>query len=238
MIGYRTLAYAAMLAASGAAGWSARGPAPPTPATPVATAAPALRMALSSASAAVDATPLIAVASDGNVTLRVEQQPLEWVLEEIAKQSGWTDVKARARPAAAPSGVTNAARPQAAAPDAQPMASCAPPAPLDAAPYCARSRTAARRSGSKACFARSSDGVLVPAQTLKWLYETDASERVRLAAFESYLESRADQLDALRQTLEAALYVPSAAIQREAKQRLDALQEMQRIDALPPHGGP
>ena len=40
--------------------------------------------------------PLIAVSSDGNVTLRVEQQPLEWVLEEIAKQSRWSDIKERA----------------------------------------------------------------------------------------------------------------------------------------------
>jgi hypothetical protein len=41
--------------------------------------------------------PFIAVSSDDNVTLRVEQQPLEWVLEQIAIQSGWSDVRERAR---------------------------------------------------------------------------------------------------------------------------------------------
>lgn len=42
------------------------------------------------------AQPLISVSSYGTVTLRIEQQPLEWVLDEIARQSGWPDVRARA----------------------------------------------------------------------------------------------------------------------------------------------
>jgi hypothetical protein len=82
-----------------------------------------------------------------------------------------------------------------------------------------------------------SDGVTVPEQTLRSLYETDASERVRLAAFESYLELRADPRE-VRQVLEAALYLPGAAIQREARRRLDELHEMERADALGVQGDP
>ena len=83
-----------------------------------------------------------------------------------------------------------------------------------------------------------SAGLLVDERTLKSLYETDASERVRTAAFESFLEWRGDRPAALREALESALYVPSAAIQREAKRRLDELHEMERSDAQAPQGVP
>ena len=189
-------------------------------------------------SASADATPLIAVAGDGNVTLRVEQQPLEWVLEEIAKQSGWTDVQGAG---AAGGGAERRRERGAAASRCAGRAANGIVRTAGAAGCRRRTALARERQRGRAVrkpAARALRRRAVPEQTLKWLYETDASERVRVAAFESYLELRADQLDALRETLEAALYVPSAAIQREAKQRLDVLHEMQRIDALPPHGGP
>jgi hypothetical protein len=169
------------------------------------------------------------------VTLRVEQQPLEWVLEQIAVQSGWSDVKARARPvassaAAAPSPTRDTA--------AQSQAHCAEPA----APVDADRVLHAVAHGSEAerllgLVQARSEGVAVPEQTLKSLVETDPSERVRIAAFDSYLERRSNRA-ALREALEAALYVPSAAIQREAMQRLAEVREMERSDALPPYGGP
>jgi hypothetical protein len=40
------------------------------------------------------------VSSDGQVTLRVEQQPLEWVLEQIAAQGGLVALDAAVRPGA------------------------------------------------------------------------------------------------------------------------------------------
>jgi hypothetical protein len=76
-------AHLAALVGSAAVGWSAHEAATPAvvPAVVVAAPAPAKPNP-------VPEPPLIAVASDGNVTLRVEQQPLEWVLEQIALQSG------------------------------------------------------------------------------------------------------------------------------------------------------
>lgn len=227
---YRTIAHAAALAMSAGAGWLAHGPAAPdVPAPAVVRLAPALVVP----SAAADSTPLIAVSSDGNVTLRVEQQPLEWVLEQIANQSGWADVKERARPRAAAGDVATAAPPPVLC-----VESTAGAPRLDAA----RVLHAIERGGEADRFAglmkARSDGVLVPEQTLGSLYQTDASERVRVAAFESYLEQRADRREAVREALEAALYVSSQAVQREARQRLEELHEMERIDALSVQGDP
>jgi hypothetical protein len=220
MNGYRTIAYAVTMAMSAAAGWMARAPAeaPESRAAPAAQPRPPIALA-----APADTTPLIAVSSDGNVTLRVEQQPLEWVLEQIAAQSGWADVKSRARSATA-------------------AASTAPEAVVCAAPVDASQLLQAIERGSEperfdGLLRARSEGVTVPEQTLRVLYENDASERVRLAAFESYLELRADSREA-RQVLEAALYLPSAAIQREARRRLDELHEMERADALAVQGDP
>jgi hypothetical protein len=121
------LARAAQLAAligSAALGWSAHEATTPAaapavvlaPAPPVAKAAP------------LPEAPLIAVASDGNVTLRVEQQPLDWVLEQIALQSGRT---LAAAPAAAQSATTTAAPALAAPPSSPPSAPPAAAPPVD-----------------------------------------------------------------------------------------------------------
>jgi len=67
---------------------------------------------------------------------------------------------------------------------------------------------------------------------LKTLYETDASERVRLHAFDAYLERQTGDNVALRRTLEAAALIPSAVIQREARTRLNELADMERMEAL------
>jgi hypothetical protein len=207
---------------SGAIGWGLRSPGP----APVRAEAP-LRLAAAPAVAQgpVFNTPLIAVAGDGKVTLHVDQQPLEWVLEQIAQQSGWADVKARA---------------------AGPVAA-REPSPAGAAPACAEPPRAvplelalrALQGGSEAERAQGllqirNDGATVPDEMLKQLFETDASDSVRLLAFDSYLEPRSGDSLALRTALQAALYVPSGAIQREAKRRLEELVESERIDAAHP----
>jgi hypothetical protein len=77
----------------------------------------------------------------------------------------------------------------------------------------------------------------LPGTLLKTLFETDASDGVRLLAFEAYLETVALQPAALRSTLEAALYVPNAGVQQEARRRLDELAERERIDAASVQAG-
>ena len=134
--------------------------------------------------------------------------------------------------------VKEQARPATPAAVEEKVACTPPPAPPDLA----RTMHAIERGSEDERFdglmkARSA-GMLVDERTLKTLYETDASERVRTAAFESFLEWRTDSPAALREALESALYVPSAAVQRAAKQRLDELLEMERSDALVPQGVP
>ena len=201
---------------SGAAGYALRQPDPSPPVTthssPVAHAG--------STSNPPRAAPLIALASDGNVTLRVDQQPLEWVLEQIALQGG--NVKATATVAAI-------RQPSSAEP------SC--PAPTGAARVDAAKLLQEIQHGSEeqrvdGLLEARSAGVWVPDAMLKTLYETDASDRVRLHAFEAYLERQTGDNAAQRRTLEAAVLVPSAVIQREAKVRLDELTDMERVDAL------
>jgi hypothetical protein len=83
-----------------------------------------------------------------------------------------------------------------------------------------------------------SANMTVPEETLKTLYETDSSERVRLMAFEAYLEDKSLDPQAQRAALQAALYVPSPAIQAEAKKLLEQMAELERIDAAAQSGSP
>lgn len=229
---YKTLASAAALALSVGAGWVMRDAilAPPVPAA-VAAAKPPRAVAVG-ATSTLAAQPLIAVASDGNVTLRVEQQPLQWVLEQIAAQTDWAELKAITGPVrAATSAVASAA--------VEPAALACPEAapPVNAAKLLHAIERGAEADRYGGLLMARSENVTVDEQTLKTLFETDASERVRVAAFEGWLQYRADSRDALRQALESALNVPSAAVQREARQRLDELDESDRVDALSMQGG-
>lgn len=170
--------------------------------------------------------PVIAVAGDGNVTLHVDQQPLEWVLEQIAAQLGAATLTL---PAPAPSAVAAAQAARTAE-----TGCLEPPDPAREV-----SRAAILQAVERGAEGERADGLLqaraagltLPDTILQTLFETDASERVRLEAFESYLEARSGDLQATRDALQAALYVPSPAIQNEARQRLERQLELDRIDA-------
>jgi len=187
---------------------------------PTSTTAPRVEIAHArGTSSPSPANPLIAVATDGNVTLRVDQQPLEWVLEQIALQGGHVEASAKAAAIRQPS-------------SAQP--SC--PAPTSVARVDAEKLLQEIQGGTEAqrvegLLGARSGGVWIPDATLKTMFETDASERVRLHAFESYLGRQAGDNGAQRRTLEAALLIPSPVLQREAKARLDELTDMEREDA-------
>jgi hypothetical protein len=225
MNGLRVIAALGVVAVSGGSGWMLHAATTP-PAADVVRPGPAPRVPLhaSAGMQATDDKPVIIVASDGQVTLRVEQQPLEWVLEQIAQQSGLRHrVAALRAPAGAASAAQAAECPEAAAPELLPQQQV-------------RQLLQAIRNGSEQ---ERIDGLLqareaavpLPDDTLKTLFETDASEQVRLRAFEAYLESRSGNLDETRSALQAAQYVPNAAIQAEAKAQLQQLQDIERIDA-------
>jgi hypothetical protein len=206
--------------ASGTAGWWMRGAEPPGTA-----AMPAPAPARLAAQPAHDSgSPLIALAGDGNITLRVEQRPLEWVLEQIVLQGGGSLQDLLRRPEAAAHGKGLPASAPCSTPDS-------PGTAEELLRTIERGDEASRHDG---LLQARGLGMAVPDDTLKTLFETDASDRVRLLAFESWLESRADSPDAMRSALQSALYLPSAAIQQEAKRLLTQLHEVERNAADSP----
>lgn len=229
---FQTLAAALV---SGTAGWwlgsAAEVPGHSQAAAPVASPAPVARAAARPAPAAAP-QPMVAVLDGGNVTLRVEREPLEWVLAEIERQGGRAELPASGSTAAKAQPVAAAA----VAPEA-----CTTPAVatgIDTQKLLQAVRHGTEADRSAGLLQAREASLALPDDVLKQLYETDASEQVRLLAFEAYLEARGADMQALRSTLQAALYVPHAAIQREAQRRLDELAEAERIGAASPQTGP
>ncbi|HSV69810.1 MAG TPA: hypothetical protein VLI72_06825 [Methylibium sp.] len=206
-----------LLAAAGATGWLLRGPASPD-AAPVA-ARPAAAPAR--AATVADMQPLVAVSSDGQVTLRVEQQPLDWVLDEIARQSGLVDLRRRGAEVGAGAAV-------ACATDVDRLRTADP---LRVLQEIERGGEGDRFQGLLT--ARDESVALAPS-LLRTIYETDASERVRLLAFDAWLEQHADRPGMLREALDAALLLPGAGIQREARRRLDELDVLEHVEPADP----
>jgi hypothetical protein len=234
------LALALTAGASASAGWMARGPQPPVedvPAAPV-----AARSSVPAAPPGADALarPLIAVSGDGQVTLRVEQQPLDWVLEQIALQTGRADVKEAASPGAARTSRApqDTAAHVPAEDEAGNAAACPPMAPAEAGQLLRTIEHGGDDERIPALQRARLDGVPVPERVLRQLMESALSDRVRLIALDSWVESRAGDPLAERAALEAALLVPNAALQQAARQRLDDLNETERLDALAAQGSP
>ncbi|MFT3955503.1 MAG: hypothetical protein QM722_14255 [Piscinibacter sp.] len=211
---------AAAAAIGGLVGWQMQ----PSPSAAPSRAATIATSPAAATQAVTDTSPQIIIASDGNATIHVEQQPLAWVLEQIAKHSGWSDVHARATPAAA-SGVP------AGSGDAPAEVVAVAEAPRDEAQVLQAISRGGEADRFDGLMAARSSGIALTDELLKTVFESDASERVRLAAFETFLEGHSGDGAALRSALSAALYVPNPAIQREARQRLDELDESERIDA-------
>jgi hypothetical protein len=230
------LTHVAALAVAAGTGWFARNPAPVAPNTQPPLVLPAATPT-SNPSAAPAGQPLIAVSTDGLVTLRVEQQPLDWVLEQIALQTGYGDLRERVRPAGAAASASTGAPSVVSTHDGMRTA-----APVVAAAD-ARRLFAAIERGSEAerlegLLVAVSSSITVPDALLKSKLETDASERVRRVALELYLEPRSGEPAALRTALEAALHVPNSAVQQEARRRLDELVESARPDPSDPQQAP
>ncbi len=223
--------YAVVAAISGGAGaWlTSTPPGTAGAAAPAAAKAAAGAAANSTATVAAltprDSAPLIAVASDGTATLRVEQQPLEWVLEEIGKQSGWPDVNQRV--GAARRGVSAAAAPDLAAAGCTVATGGVRPPPSTLQQTLAQGTDDERYDG---LLRARGEGQSLPDDTLKRLYENDASDRVRSLAFQRSLEARASGVDEMRGALEAGLAVPNDAVRAEARRRLESLLDGQGID--------
>lgn len=67
------------------------------------------------------------------------------------------------------------------------------------------------------------DGGQVPVEVLRQAVENDASDRVRLLAFTAWMDAIVSDVQATKAALDAAQYIPSAAVQAEARRRGDEL---------------
>lgn len=182
--------------------------------------------------------PVIMVSSDGRATLRVDKRPLDWVLEQIAHESGRAGLRPAAgsppdrQPVAA--GTNLVAR--AAAPSEAPPAACLESGALqvDAGRVMQSIDAGTEPERFEALMLARSAGIALAEPLLKRLFESADSERVQVAAFEAYLALHADRPEALRAALEQAQHAAPLPIQRNAAQRLAELAELQRLDTLPP----
>jgi hypothetical protein len=154
--------------------------------------------------------PVVAVGKDGRVTLHVDHESLSWVLAEIDRQAG-AHVTARDKPAVdADRGATVAARPDAAGATAHPEEVLA---------HVLRGSEPERYD----TLLQSLNGGAVSADTLKTLYQTDASPRIRLLAFEDAQEATEGDPAARRAELEAARLLPDPVVAEAAGRLLEAL---------------
>ena len=212
--------YSVIAVVSGAAGAWSTWTQPETAAATV----PAIASGTPAAAArpSAESAPLISVSSYGTVTLRVEQLPLEWVLDEIARQSGDLDVKNRAGAGRQP--VAAVARPDSTAACATVNAG----APTTTLLQAIAQGTEDERYST--LLRARSDSLPLPEDTLKRLYENDASDRVRSIAFQRFLEGRTGSIEEMQKALEAGLAVPNEAIRTEARRRLDSLLDGEGFD--------
>lgn len=169
--------------------------------------------------------PLVAVGKDGRVTLHVDHESLSWVLAEIDRQAGAHVVTTLDKaPVAADRGATVAARPDAAESAVRPDEVLA---------------RVLRGSESERydTLLQSLNGGALSADTLKTLYQTDASPRVRLLAFEDAQEATEGDPAARRTELEAARLLPDPVVAEAAGRLLEALDRQAR-EAAPQDAAP
>jgi len=162
------------------------------------------------------AAPTIAVTPDGKVTLHVDGEPLNWVLAEIDRQAGHPVAASMTERAEAPRSVGVATEP-----------SCVvarSPAAQDVAARVMRGTETERYD----TLAQGLNSGAVSADMLRTLYQSDASPRVRLLAFEYAQEGTEGDLAARRVELEAARLLPDAVIAQEASRRLEAMDAQAR----------
>jgi len=168
--------------------------------------------------------PVIAVTKDGRVTLHVDNESLTWVLTEIDRQAGPKGAVKEVAATNADPGTSAAVPPRATDCDARPQ---------DVLARVLRGTETERYD----TLVQSLNGGAVSAETLKTLYQTDASPRVRLLAFEDAMESTSGDPAARRAELEAARLLPDPVVAQAAAHSLEALDQQAR-DTAPQDAAP
>ncbi|WP_157270183.1 hypothetical protein [Azohydromonas aeria] len=223
----------ALVLGSASAGWLLHGLARPPQAEPAATAAAEPADAASRGSllafpqvtgsgAAPDAgAPEVELHADGSASIRVQHRPPAWVLAELCRQG------ARGLPGCGPS-ATAQAQPAAPVAALTPAPELAPP---DVSRLLPRLRDPAESVRYQALMHARAEGLMLPEGTLRSLMETDSSERVRIEAYEAWVEAHSGTDDDLRAALNTVLRIPQPALQARAREQLDDLEESLRQDA-------
>ena len=235
MVASRLISWAATVLVSGTAGWVLNEQWPKTSdSVPLpdaefsASTAPAPDSSAPSATpgaAAMRMPPPVQLFADGTVTVNVQNRPVQWVLDEITRLGGLQVGLPESPVQEAPEQPTLNAPQFAACKDS-------PGLEFEACQeeQARQSLRAISEGDEKARYESlamaGAIGLSVPQETLKTLYETDTSERVRLLAFEQYINgTQATGIEETRAALQAAIYAPSPGIQVEAKKLLHELEE-------------
>jgi hypothetical protein len=168
--------------------------------------------------------PVVAVGKDGRVTLHVDHESLSWVLAEIDRQAGAHVTALDKAPVAADRASAVAERPNATESAVRPDEVLA---------------RVLRGSESERydTLLQSLNGGALSAETLKTLYQTDASPRVRLLAFEDAQEATEGDPAARRAELEAARLLPDPVVAEAAGRLLETLDRQAR-EAAPQDASP
>lgn len=159
--------------------------------------------------------PVIVVTKDGRVTLHVDNESLTWVLTEIDRQAGAKGAVKEVAAMNADHSMSAVVPPRATACDARPE---------DVLARVLRGSEAERYD----TLVQSLNGGAVSAETLKTLYQTDASPRVRLLAFEDAQEATEGDPAARRSELEAAHLLPDPVVAAAAGRLLETLDRQAR----------
>lgn len=220
----RGLGALALVLVSAAGGWVLHAPDTPAVAGPVSpsTEAPSAQLPQQPSVLAyprADAEPaaeMVRLHADGSVTVQVQRRPAAWLVGELCRQG------ARLMPAC-----TGAA---------------ATPAPLDETDTDGLERSL--REGDEQ---RRHDGLLharsegrpLPEPLLLELMRSGPSDRVRLLAFENYIELKSGNVEALRTGLQAVLRMPHTSLQAKAREQIDGIDALyQQSVALTPQRQP
>jgi hypothetical protein len=158
---------------------------------------------------------------DGSATIRVQRRPPGWVVSELCRQ-GARDVAGCARDVAQASSPGGAAQ--------TPSTTPQPPGTGDEQ-ILRRLKDPNEQARFQGLMQAREEGVLVPKATLLALMRNDPSERVRLEAFEDYVDASSDTTQELRAAMQELMRIPDATLQSRAREQLDLLEQAEREDA-------
>lgn len=206
----------ALAAASAALGWALHAPALhtaalPGPSSEASSLSPSpLAWPRPEQEGSGDGTaPSVRLHEDGSASVQALRQRPLWILDELCRQG------AALRPGACTPAMGDAANANAAA-----------TAGSAAAPLAQALRDGSEAQRYDALVQSRTAGVLVAEDVLMRLMAEGPSERVRLAAFDSYMELKSGDVDHLRGGLQAVLRIPYTPLQARAREQLDGIERL------------